>query len=238
VQPTRRLGVDRGIYNLASLSIIEEDGGVSHNENIDGMTLRHVQRHHERQQKKTQSRGKRYRSTSRRAMADEAVHTTANQIVEIARQHDAQVVLENLRNLTNRGGKRKRSNFNRVLNRSQYQKLQKILDYKLAVAGLPKPVTVSAAYTSQTCPMCGHQSRENRPKKPDGDGFIMDKFLCQECGYKDDADLNAARVIAMKRAWREGLPQSQRPKLMVNLSEKYQFKTYIKDRAEMRDSGP
>jgi transposase len=85
--------------------------------------------------------------------------------------------------------------------------------------------------------MCGHQSRENRPKKPDGDGFIMDKFLCQECGYKDDADLNAARVIAMKRAWREGLPQSQRPKLMVNLSEKYQFKTYIKDRAEMRDSG-
>ena len=234
VQPKCFLGVDRGIYNLASLSVIEENGTVKEQRNIDGRWLRHVQQVEERRQRRTQQRGRRYKSRSRLAMADEAVHTAANAIVEAARNHGAQVVLEHLGQMTSRGRKRGRSNFNRVLNRSQYQKLQKVLEYKLPLAGLPVARTVSAAYTSQTCPICGHQDRENRPKRAVDDGFVLDRFSCLDCGYEDDADLNAARVIALKRMWRESLPPSQRPKLMSELAERYSFKTFIRDRAEMR----
>ncbi len=238
VQPKLFIGVDRGIYNLASLSVVDDSGNVIEERNIDGMWLRHVQRVEERRQRDTQRRGRRYKSRSRIAMADEAVHTAANAIVNLALKHKAQVVLEHLGNLTNRGKKRGRSNFNCVLNRSQYQKLQKVLEYKLPVVGLPKAKTVSAAYTSQTCPQCGHQDRENRPKLPDGDGFIRDRFSCQSCGYQADADLNAAQVIALKKMWREGLPKSQRPKLMSELAENYSFRTFLRDRAEMRGERP
>lgn len=48
---------------------------------------------------------------------------------------------------------------------------------------------VPPAYTSQTCSSCGHVSKENR------DGKI---FSCMSCGYKDDADINAAKNILKK----------------------------------------
>ena len=238
VEPKLFLGVDRGIYNLASLCAVDEHGRVIERLNIDGRHLRHVQRIEERRQRDTQRRGRRYKSRSRLAMADEAVHVAANAIVDMAGQLGAQVVLENLTPMTSRGRKRGRSNFNRVLNRSQYQKLQKALEYKLPVVGLPKAVTVSAAYTSQTCPRCGYQDRDNRPKQPDGDGFKMDRFRCLNCGHGDDADLNASRVIALKRMWRQSLPKSHRPKLMNELPERYSFGNYLRDRAAMRGEGP
>ena len=238
VEPKDVLGVDRGIYNLASLNVVDDRGSVVASKNIDGRWLRHVQRVEERRQRTLQRRGRRYTSSSRLAMANEAVHTAANAIVEMAKQHQAQVVIENLRPMTGRGRKRGRSNFNRVLNRSQYQKLQKVLEYKLPVVGLPRPKTVSAAYTSQTCPCCGHQDRENRPRVPLADGFSIERFICQGCGYEADADLNAAQVIALKKMWRDGLPQSQRTKLMAKLADRYSFKTYLRDRAAMRGDGP
>ena len=238
INPAVIVGIDRGIYNLASMAVVTSDGAVLDQQNFDGRGLRHVQRLEERRQRKTQRRGRRYKSKSRRAMADEAVHVTANAIVDMAIKHQGQVVMENLAPLSYRGSKRGRSSFNRVLNRTQYQKLIATLDYKLPVVGLPKPKTVSAAYTSQTCPCCGHQDRENRPRRPAGDGFIIDRFICQSCGHQADADLNAARVIALKRMWRENLPDSQRRKLMSELTENYSFKTYLRDRAEMRGEGP
>ncbi len=59
------------------------------------------------------------------------------------------------------------------------------------------------------------------------DGFILDRFSCQSCGYQAYADLNAGQVIAIKRMWRESLPKSQRPKLMSELKENYSFKPAI-----------
>ena len=238
LQPTLFLGIDRGIYNLASLSAINDTGAVVEELNVDGRNLRHVQRMEERRQRNFQRRGRRYSSRSRRAMADEAVHTAANKIVELSARLSAQVVVENLTPLTHRGRKRGRSNFNRVLNRSQYQKLEQVLSYKLAVVGLPKPVAVSAAYTSQTCPQCAYQHRENRPKRAVGDGFEMDRFICQQCGYQADADLNASRVIALKRIWRERLPQHLRPKLMSEIPDQHNFAAFLRDRAAMRGDRP
>jgi Transposase and inactivated derivatives len=49
--------------------------------------------------------------------------------------------------------------------------------------------TVSARYTSRTCPSCGLIDRRNR----DGE-----KFLCRECGYTGNADIIAAGNILFR----------------------------------------
>ena len=47
--------------------------------------------------------------------------------------------------------------------------------------------TVQASYTSKMCPMCGCIEDENRSSQ--------EIFECIECGYKDNADFNAAKNI-------------------------------------------
>jgi hypothetical protein len=76
----------------------------------------------------------------------------------------------------------RRGGFNRLLNRVQYEKLKSVLLYKLGEYGLPKPVEVRAAYTSITCPECGHVSKDHRLKIAADDGFEMEEFKCVECG--------------------------------------------------------
>ncbi len=53
--------------------------------------------------------------------------------------------------------------------------------YNIAVS------TVQASYTSKMCPVCGCIEDENRPNQ--------ETFECIECGYKDNADFNAAKNI-------------------------------------------
>ena len=47
--------------------------------------------------------------------------------------------------------------------------------------------TVHASYTSKMCPVCGCIEDENRPNQ--------ETFECINCGYKDNADFNAAKNI-------------------------------------------
>ncbi len=48
-------------------------------------------------------------------------------------------------------------------------------------------VVVNPAYTSQTCPHCGHVDRGNRPSR--------DTFKCLRCGFNGPADHVAAMNI-------------------------------------------
>jgi IS605 OrfB family transposase len=234
VETKTLMGVDRGIYNLASVSVSDKDGTISHRQNIDGRDLRYVQKQMEKKQGNLQKRGKPFTGRHRLHAANEAVHRAANEIVRIAKENRSQVIMENLSPMTSRGKKRKRSNFNRVLNRSQYQKLQKVLKYKMAVAGLPQVKEVHPGYTSQACPICGHISSDNREKIPSGDGFKMDVFRCVTCGHKDDSDLNAARNIALKRMWRESLSPALRTKTFNEVPEKKSFPEFLRVHAEKR----
>jgi IS605 OrfB family transposase len=213
-EPDRWLGIDRGIYNLAAYVVTDDDGAVIATDRISGRELRHVQRQEEKRIAGAQRSGKLLRGYARRrAWADEAVHITANEIVRLAVAHNARVVLEDLSALSAirrrvRIKGTRRTGFNKLLNRVQYEKLRAVLLYKLGEQGLPKPL--SAALTSITCPECGHVDKENRVKSPVEDGFKMDKFACVSCGHADDADENAARVIAMKGRWLASLPKSMR----------------------------
>ena len=48
-------------------------------------------------------------------------------------------------------------------------------------------VQVKPHHTSQTCYVCRHVEKENR--------LSQSAFECKNCGYKDNADLNAAKNI-------------------------------------------
>ena len=60
------------------------------------------------------------------------------------------------------------------------------LGYKLDWLG-GKFVLVNPKNTSRCCQKCGHVSKDNRKSQA--------SFECMNCGYKDNADLNAAKNI-------------------------------------------
>jgi transposase len=69
--------------------------------------------------------------------------------------------------------------------------LRQKIAYKAQLAGVPV-YTVNAAYTSQTCHLCGHRERKNRRSQSE--------FSCQKCGAQCHADINVAINIASRGA--------------------------------------
>jgi putative transposase len=71
---------------------------------------------------------------------------------------------------------------------------------------------VNAAYTSQRCSRCGSVDREARESQA--------VFRCRSCGYRANADYNAARNIAAGHAARGGLalaePVNREPQLLAS----------------------
>ena len=63
----------------------------------------------------------------------------------------------------------------------------------------------------------------------------MDVFACVECKHRKDADENAARVIAMKRVWMDGVPSSAWKK--KPLPDKHKFEVFLRGAAERRMAG-
>ena len=78
--------------------------------------------------------------------------------------------------------KEDKKDFNAMLADSRdMPKIQIITDEKTI-----QKYKVNPAYTSQTCPKCGHTEKANRNKK-------LHTFCCKNCGYKSNDD----RVGAM-----------------------------------------
>lgn len=69
VETERWLGVDRGIYNLAAYSVVDNDGNVIHEGSVSGRDLRFVQRQFERRAAAQQQRGHVVRGGKRAAWA-------------------------------------------------------------------------------------------------------------------------------------------------------------------------
>ena len=83
-------------------------------------------------------------------------------------------------------GAKAKAGLNRSILGNNWSRLMKRLKDKMDANG-GKLVIVPAAYTSQACHKCGHAAKENRESQA--------VFHCVECGYRANADVNAAKNI-------------------------------------------
>lgn len=112
---------------------------------------------------------------------DTTNHRYSKFIVEYAIKYGCGTIqMEKLKNI------RKNDNF---LAKWSYYDLQQKIEYKANEVGIDVKY-VEPKYTSQRCHCCGVIDKGNR--------ITQEKFECQTCGHKTNADLNAARNIATK----------------------------------------
>jgi IS605 OrfB family transposase len=185
------LGIDRGAAKLGAATLIDRMGkALETNLDLDGDAFKLEMRHHEEQIIRLQKLGKQRsrRFSLRGKRGDIILGEYANRVVSIAKQSRSQIVIEAIRGVT----------MGRFLKQSQFSKLKQMLTYKAEREGLPAPVEVPAAYTSQTCAQCGHKDSANRPKKDAAGKAIQDVFKCVACGHTANADSNASVIIALR----------------------------------------
>ena len=118
------------------------------------------------------------------------LHKTSN----IISKNHAMVVIEDL-NVTNMSQSasgtleapgrsvKAKSGLNKSILDQGWGEFRRQLEYKQAWLG-GEVFAVNPRNTSRTCPACGHISAENRK--------TQSQFECVECGYAENADLNAA----------------------------------------------
>ena len=114
-------------------------------------------------------------------------------------QNHAMIVIEDLqvRNMSKSAkgnseqhGKqvKQKSGLNRSILDQGWGEFRRQLEYKSAWSG-GFVVAVPPHHTSQTCPCCGHVSKENRQTQA--------RFVCVECGYENNADVvGAINILA------------------------------------------
>ena len=86
---------------------------------------------------------------------------------------------------------RQKAGLNRAILGSAWGEFARCLQYKALEAG-KLVVQVPPHHSSQECSQCGHTHADNR--------IDQSRFVCQRCGHTENADLNAARVLASRGA--------------------------------------
>ena len=84
---------------------------------------------------------------------------------------------------------RQKAGLNRSILGSAWGQVKLCTQYKARRAG-KLCMEVLPHYSSQECGACGHTHKDNRP--------IQAEFVCQRCGHADHADINAAKVLALR----------------------------------------
>jgi len=177
--PSDWIGVDMGIVNIATTS----EGMKFTGDNVLGVRKRRRRQRRRLQAKQTRSATRRLRKLSGKEsrFAADVNHRISKQIVERAKRTGQGIAVEDLNGIRDRVRFRRSQRDN--LHSWSFHQLRTFLEYKAKLAGVPF-VTVDPRYSSQTCSVCGHVDRANRPSQ--------DTFLCAVCGYAAHADHNAA----------------------------------------------
>jgi putative transposase len=140
------------------------------------------------QRKGTRAKKARTRlSDKERRWARTYLHTVSRRFVD-SLPPNSLVVLEDLsgiRERCKRRGAEQRAQFHTWA----FRQLQWMIAYKARLAG-HQVVFVKPAYTSRTCPRCGHVDSSNR--------LSTRLFRCQQCGFQHNANFVAALNIATR----------------------------------------
>ncbi|UDM37559.1 transposase [Acinetobacter haemolyticus] len=124
-------------------------------------------------------------------------HDYLHKVTTTLSKNHAMIVVEDLKvanmsksakgTIKNKGKNVKaKSGLNKSILDQGWSMLVDMLDYKQQWRG-GLLVKVDPRYTSQTCSSCGHVAKENR--------LTQANFNCVECGFSENADINASRNI-------------------------------------------
>ena len=179
------LGVDLGIVNLATTS-----DGIR----FSGEKCRDIRERYSALKARLQSVGtwdakkhlKRISRKERRFKKD-TNHCISKQIVATAKGTNRAIALEDLKGI--QPGSTVSKPLRSVLGKWAFYELASFIQYKAYLLGIPV-VVVNPKYTSQQCSVCGFVSKENRKSQAE--------FVCQVCGHRENADINAAKNIASR----------------------------------------
>jgi putative transposase len=112
-------------------------------------------------------------------------HKISKEIVEIAKDQNAGIKLEQLQGI--RGNRKHSRKFNYSLHSWSFYQLQTFIEYKAELYGVPLTY-VEPKNTSKECSRCGNIGiRDSK------------KFVCHSCGHVDHADANASFNIALRQ---------------------------------------
>ncbi len=185
------LGIDRGAAIIGSACVIGRDGRVVRSGlNLEGSAFASEMAAHSKYIADLQRRGiqKHPKFKLRGRRADAILGEYANWLIGIAAERKSQIVLEKIEGVA----------MGRFLKQSQFAKLFAMLSYKARRVGLPEPMEIPAARTSQTCAVCGHWAKENRPHRDASGKPVQNVFRCVECSHEANADENASQIIALR----------------------------------------
>ena len=191
------VGVDVGMTRLAVTSA---------NLFIDGRHVKDVANRYFRLRRSLQTKGTRSATRKLKAVRhrEQRFRTDVNHVVSkrlvSAMPTGTTIVLEDLTHIRDRAkGKGKRQR--RQMASWSFADLQAKITYKAQTRGI-RVLLVDPAYTSQTCPRCGHVDSENRK--------TQSLFSCVSCGYQSNADRVAALTLAQRgRSVLSGLSVNQ-----------------------------
>jgi IS605 OrfB family transposase len=194
IRPEGALGIDRGLANTLAGAAVDMEGAIRGLPIISGSAIGDTMRALDKKDRAYKRRTGRVGLQHRRRI-DHMLHEMTNRIVAEAKNRRLQVTMENLKGfkqtiVQKRMTGARRNPWARSLKKAQLGKIETLLGYKLALAGLPKVREVPAGGTSTTCSRCGHSARENRPEQA--------LFRCVDCGFAAHADANAAVQIARR----------------------------------------
>lgn len=179
------LGVDLGIVNLATISVIDNQNNVLHSEHLSGKELRFKRMRYKNKRKSKAKKAGSINTTliKENQLTKQTNWLIANRIIKIAKEYNSTIVFEDLKNIrTNITNDNKLNNYEK--NSWAYYQLKQFVKHKANLNSLPVK-EVNPANTSQICSICKNIGTREK----------QDLFECFN-GHKLNADTNASINIA------------------------------------------
>lgn len=182
------LGVDLGEVRPATAVLLRDRQPVK--QIMASRKVREVRMHYNwlRQQlgRKKSLRAIRKIGRTERRVVDAHLHKLSKDIVQMAKENNATIVLGDLQGIRERAKTRGRK-FRAKMARMPSYRLSNFIEYKALWKDV-SVVYINEAYTSKTCHICGEFG--TRP--------TQGQFMCHNCGSQYNADLNGAINIGRR----------------------------------------
>lgn len=202
----RVLGIDRGINTLACLVFLENDKNVptsvkffSGKELLDLKNSRRKHLYFLKGKHNKKKKQKKIRLIEPRI--DQILHKVSEQIVSLAKEKNAAIFLEDLKQPKKSRFRQKRR-VKYKLSQFNFKTLSNYIEYKSKREGV-KVDYIPPEFTSQNCSHCAmkgetHTDTQRPYKKPNAKKSSTSLFKCNRCGVELNSDYNAAFNIAQK----------------------------------------